>query len=417
MFTTLAIKSLIARKGSVILSVLAMTVSIFVLLGVEHIRYQAKESFASTVSGVDLIVGAKTGSLNLLLYSVFRIGTPTSNMHWESFETLADNPKVKWAIPISLGDSHKGHRVLGTTQAYFQHYRYGKKHPLVVDQGRAFNDVYEVVLGAAVAKKLHYQLGEKLTFSHGITNTSFSQHQDAPFTVVGILAPTGTPVDHTVHVSLESIAAIHKDWPHSEHHDSHDHDSDHDSEHSLDQTDLQPSSITAAMLGLRSKVTTFQMQRAINNNTQEPLLAILPGVALSELWQTMSVLENTLLLVSVLVFVAACLGVSAMLVSSIRERDHEIQLLRIIGAPAHYLFLLIQAEALCITVLSTVLGAGLLFLCLQCSQAYFVENFGLQIAANLFTANSLFLMLAIIMASMLAASIPSIHGYLRATKH
>ena len=95
---------------------MAMTVSIFVLLAVEHIRYQAKESFANTVSGVDLIVGSRTGSLNLLLYSVFHIGSPTNNVSWESYEDISSNSQVEWAIPISLGDSHKGYRVVGTTR-------------------------------------------------------------------------------------------------------------------------------------------------------------------------------------------------------------------------------------------------------------------------------------------------------------
>ncbi len=401
MFVKLAIKSLVERKGSVILSILAMTVSIFVLLGVEHIRYQAKESFASTVSGVDLIVGARTGSLNLLLYSVFRVGEPTNNIALKSFEALTDNPKVKWAIPISLGDSHKGYRVLGTTQAYFQHYRYGKQSPLVFNQGRQFKGVYDVVLGAAVAQKLHYQLGRQLTLSHGIASTSFSQHKDKPFKVVGILAPTGTPVDQTLHVSLASIEAIHMNGTHRQHleHRNHTHEAVeyHGHQHNdLNDAGLQVSSITAALLGLHSKVTTFQMQRAINNDKQAPLLAILPGVALTELWQMMKVLENTLFLVSALVFFAACLGVSAMLLSSVRERNHEITLLRIIGASPFYLCLLIQFESLLISVISVMFGAGLLLLSLAFLQDYFVANFGLQLESNVLTVNSLYLILAVL---------------------
>jgi len=108
MFFRLAYKSLLNRKGSAILTLMAMTVSVFVLIAVEHIRYQAKESFSNTVSGVDLIVGARTGSLNLLLYSVFRIGTPTNNISWSTYEKIASSKNVKWAIPIALGDSHKG---------------------------------------------------------------------------------------------------------------------------------------------------------------------------------------------------------------------------------------------------------------------------------------------------------------------
>ena len=409
MFGKLALQSLLDRKGSVVLSLMAMTVSIFVLLGVEHIRHQTKENFSNTVSGVDLIVGARTGSLNLLLYSVFRVGAPTNNISWETYETIANNAKVKWALPISLGDSHKGFRVLGTSSDYFQYYSYGSQQHLDFAKGKAFQQVFDVVLGATVAKKLGYQLGDKLTLAHGITATSFSLHDDRPFTVVGVLAPTGTPVDQTLHVSLQGIEAIHVDWQQGVKMRG-----STITQVELEQTALKPKSVTAFMVGLESKMATFRVQRAINDYAQEPLLAILPGVALSELWQMMSILENTLLLVSSLVFIAACLGVSAMLLSSIRERNREIQLLRAIGAPAYFLFLLIELEALLIALLSCVLAVGLLTACLVFLQDYMVSHFGLHIDINFLTGNNLYLMLAMICASVLVAIIPSFSGYRQA---
>ena len=162
MFLKLAYKSLLSRWGAVTLTVMAMTVSIFVLLAVEHIRQQAKESFASTVSGVDLIVGSRTSGLNLLLYSVFRIGRPTNNISWDSYLALATNPKVKWAIPISLGDSHKGYRVVGTSADYFVHFSYGNKYRLAFREGGPFDGVFDVVLGHEVAERLGYGLGKKV---------------------------------------------------------------------------------------------------------------------------------------------------------------------------------------------------------------------------------------------------------------
>ena len=410
MLVKLARQSLLDRKGSVLLALMAMTVSIFVLLGVEHVRHQAKESFSKTVSGVDLIVGARTGSLNLLLYSVFRIGSPTNNLRWETFQNIAKSRKVKWAIPISLGDSHKGYRVLGTSPEYFKHFSYGKQHSLEFASGRQFQQTFDVVLGSEVAKKLGYRLGDSLTLAHGIAATSFSKHDDRPFTVVGVLASTGTPVDQTLHVRLQGIEAIHVDWrqgrkiPNSP-----------ITVEQLEQADLQPKSITAFMLGLESKMAVFQVQRSINKYSKEPLLAILPGVALTELWQMMSILENTLLLVSVLVFIAACLGVSAMLMSSMRERRREIQLLRVIGAPAYFLFLLIQLEALLITLLSCVLGIIMLAISLVFLRDYIVSSFGLPIEINVFTESSLYLIAAMIGASIIVAVFPSLSGYRQAS--
>lgn len=407
-FASLALKSLLDRKGSVALSLLAMMVSIFVLFGVEHVRHQAKESFSNTVSGVDLIVGARTGSLNLLLYSVFKIGTPTNNIRWDTYQTIAKSKKVKWAIPIALGDSHKGYRVLGTSTSYFQHFNYGKKHALTFAKGKAFEQVFDVVLGAEVAKKLGYQIGDKLVLAHGAATTSFSMHDDRPFTVAGILDSTGTPVDQTLHVSLQGIEAIHVDWKQGVKMPSSLTQAD------LIQSDLQPKNITAFMLGLESKMATFRVQRAINTYPKEPIMAILPGVALSELWQMMSLFENTLLLVSLLVFISASLGISAMLLSSIRERNREIQLLRVIGASPPYLFLLIELEALLVTLLSLVFGGGLLAICLAFSKDYLASHFGLHIEVSLFTESSFYLMLAMISASVIVAIIPSLSGYRQA---
>ena len=409
MIAKLALQSLADRKGSVMLSLLAMTVSIFVLLGVEHIRHQTKQNFSSTVSGVDLIVGARTGSLNLLLYSVFRIGSPTNNIRWQTYENITNNNQVKWAIPISLGDSHNGYRVLGTTKSYFQHFSYGKKRHLAFSDGREFDQVFDLVLGSEVANKLGYKVGDKVVLAHGIAATSFSMHDDRPFTVVGILAATGTPVDQTLHVSLQGIEAIHIDWqqgvkiPNSGLTQS-----------ELEQVELQPKSITAFMLGLKSKIATFQIQRNINEYKLEPVVAILPGVALSELWRMIGVLENALILVSALVFIAACLGVSSMLLASIRERRYEIQLLRIIGAPPYFLFLLIELEAFLITLLSCVFGSGLLVACLALLQDYLVYQYGIHIESNLLNQNSLYLSVAILSASIIVSIIPSFNGYRKA---
>ncbi len=406
MFLRLALKSLLNRKGSVFLTVIALTVSIFVLLSVEHIRHQAKTSFANSVSGVDLIVGSRTSSLNLLLYSVFRIGSPTNNISWESYETIADNPQVKWTIPISLGDSHKGYRVMGTTGSYFEFFSYGNQQKLVFKEGQAFDDIFDVVIGSDVAKQLNYSIGDNLILAHGTAATSFSLHDDRPFKVVGILKPTGTPVDQTLHVSLAGIEAIHIDWQHGIKIPG-----SKISNEKIQKLELKPKSITAFMLGLNSRMATFKVQRNINNYANEPLTAILPGVALAELWQMMNVLENTLRLIAVLVLIAALLGLSAMLLTSIRERNHEVQLLRVIGASPLFLFLLIELEALLIVLLSIFMAATILYLCLATIGDFLVSNFGLVIQSNILSESVYYLLLLIFIATLVLAAIPSLSIY------
>tara|TARA_B110000879_G_scaffold188977_1_gene252064 strand:- start:7998 stop:9239 length:1242 start_codon:yes stop_codon:yes gene_type:complete len=406
MFIRLASKSLLNRKGSVLLTIMAMSVSIFVLLAVEHVRSQTKESFNSTVSGVDLIVGARTGSLNLLLYSVFRIGSPTNNIDWETYQNISNNPKVAWAIPISLGDSHKGYRVMGTTADYFKYFSYGSKRQLSFTRGKPFAEVFDVVLGSQVAKKLGHSLGDEIILAHGLGKTSFSLHDNRPFKVVGILASTGTPVDQAVHVSLQGIEAIHRNWqPGVQMLGS------SSAAEPLQNLELKPKKITTFMLGLTSRMATFRVQRDINNYRKEPLSAILPGVALSELWQMMGLLENILRLISALILISAFLGLSAMMLASIKEREREIQLLRVIGAPAFFLFLLIELEALLISFMSMLLGTAGLYLSLIITRDLLSSNFGLHIGLNILSLNNSFLLLLIAGSTMIAAAIPALTVY------
>ncbi|MBQ0719553.1 MAG: ABC transporter permease [Gammaproteobacteria bacterium] len=406
MFIRLAWHSLLSRKGSVVLTFLAISVSIFVLLGIEHIRQQAKFSFSNTVSGVDLIVGARTGDINLLLYAVFQLGNATNNIAWASYREVAEKQEVAWTIPLSLGDSHKGYRVMGTTSDYFKYFRYGQIQALRFTQGKAFASVFDVVLGADVARKLNYQLDDHLVLAHGVASTSFSQHDDKPFRVVGILKPTGTPVDQTVHVSLRGIEAIHIDWQNGVKTPGHAIAPD-DVEH----YDLTPKTITAFMVGLKSKMATFRVQRAINNYQPEPLLAILPGVTLTQLWQMMAIMENTLMLVSALVLLASLLGLSAMLLTSIRERQREIAIMRSLGASPSFLFLLIQTEALLITLASSVFALSLLFICLLSLRGFLTDNFNLSISANVFDKNIMYLLLVIVVSAMVTSLIPAISAY------
>lgn len=409
MFFKLAVKSLLNRKGSIIMTLLAIGVAIFVLLGIEHIRHQARDSFASTVSGTDLIVGAKTGSINLLLYSVFRIGSPTDNISWEAYQEIANGKDVEWAIPLSLGDSHRGYRVLGTTPEYFEHFSYGNKRKLEIDQGEEFNGTFGVVLGSEVARALGYSLGREMILAHGVASTSFITHDNTPFTVVGILAPTGTPVDQTIHVPLQGIEAMHTGWPQG-----------------LkppptgtgtvryEEEELVPKSITAFMLGLKSRMATFQIQRAINGYSREPLLAILPGVALTELWQMMGLFENVLRLISILVLVAAVLGLGAVLLASVRERNQEVHLLRVLGAQPSYLFFLMELEALLISLAGMLLGTAGLYICLASVEDALFANFGLHLNPGVFTREGLVIMALVLGAALLVAAIPSIRVFSRA---
>ncbi len=392
--------SLLSRKKTAILTLISLTISIVVLLSIEHIRLQAKESFNRTISGVDLIVGAPSGQLNLLLYSVFRMGSPANNIKYTSFTMLEKRQLVDWAIPISLGDSHRGFRVIGTNNSYFTYYRYGKKQSLQFEHGSKFSSLFDVVIGADVAKELNYNLGDEIIIAHGIGNTSFTKHEQTAFVVSGILASTGTPVDKSVHVSLGAIEAIHlppsalKKWLTNP-----------------EKTPPVPKSITAVMLKLKSKLSTFGLQREINNYPTDRLMAVLPGVAMTELWSLMATVENLLRAIAVLVLISSLFGLTTMLLASMNERQTEIAVLRMLGASPVTLLLLILLEAVILVSLAIIMSIVVLTLALYSLEAWLAAEFGLFLSDDIFTMELMGLISMIFIATLIVPLLPGIAAY------
>lgn len=404
----LALASLNNRRFTALLTVFAIALSVCLLLAVERIRTEARASFASTISGTDLIVGARSGSVNLLLYSVFRIGNATNNIRWESFEQFAGHPRVSWAIPISLGDSHRGYRVMGTSGAYFEHYRYGRKQPLRLVEGRPFaEDPFEVVLGAEVAEALKYKLGDQLVLAHGVATVSLVKHDDKPFRVVGILKRTGTPVDRTLHINLAGMEALHIDWQNGMPARG---AARVDAEQAR-QLDLQPKQITAFMLGLNSKIATFTLQREINGYRGEPLLAILPGVALQELWNLMGTAEQALFVVSLFVVLTGLIGMLTAILTSLNERRREMAILRSVGARPWHIAGLLVVEAFSLALAGALLGLMLLYIAIAVAQGPLQSHYGLYLPLALPSAYEWSLLAGILLAGLLIGCVPAWRAY------
>ena len=485
-----ASRSLRYRLSGVLLTIASVALSVFVLLGVEHVRQEARSGFASTVSGVDLIVGARTGEINLLLLSIFRIGTATANVSWESVEQLDQQRNVDWTVPISLGDSHRNFRVIGTTQAFFSRYKYGAKQPLVFEQGQPFEAVAEVVLGARVARELGYQLGDSLVLSHGMADTSFTHHDQLPFAVSGVLAGTGTPIDNALFVGLEAIDAMHSDGGsenhqaheapeahdaherHEEHegHEEHDAHEDHDAHEGNEEHDAHEDydahegrdehevheehvvhedhdaheghdahedhdtheehealddheehheahdhppigTVTAVLVGLSSPITTLQVKRWVDEYEGEALLAILPGVALTQLWELVGNVESVLLGISVLILVSSLLGLNAMLLASMRERRREIEVLRSIGAPSSFILSLLMIESLLIVSVGVVLAVGTLLASITAANTLFAETFGLMISSQILNPSNVTALGLIYLTAVIVTLLPALQAY------
>ena len=403
----LSSKSAWGRRGSLLLAILSIAISMTLLLGVDMTRKQAKNSFLNTISQTDLIVGARSGPINLLLYSVFRMGNATNNISYDSYQRLKDDKRVKWTIPLSLGDSHKGFRVVGTSLDYFEFYRYADKQSLGFATGEAFDDLYDAVIGAEVAKKLNYKLGQSIILSHGTISTDFAVHDDKPFRVVGILQATGTPVDRSVHVSLEAIEAIHVDWRAG---------ARSRLKIGAEQArnfGLQPKNLTAVMVGLNKRIQTFVVQRDVNVAEHEALLAIIPGTTLSGLWRTLGHFETILLLVSALVLIAGLLGMLTMLLSTLNERRREMAVLRAIGAHSYQIILLFVLEAFLMALIGCVLAVALVYIVLTMAKPVLLDLYGFNLSLTGLDGQQWLLLGSVLLLSCLFSLIPGLIAYKR----
>ena len=403
MIGRLVLGSLTARALTVGMTILSIALSVALFLGVEKVRTGARASFADTISGTDLIVGARSGSVQLLLYSVFRIGNATNNVTWQSYQDIAARDEVDWIVPISLGDSHKQFRVMGTTPEFFTRYKYRGGRALAYAEGRGLEDLYDTVIGADVARTLGYAVGDPIVVAHGLA--SFTEHDDQPFRVAGILAKTGTPVDRTVIVGMEAIEAIHVDWKSGAKTGA------VTPVEVIRQMDLQPQAITAALVGVKSRLQVFRLQRWINEYPEEPLLAVLPGVALQELWQIVGVAETALIGVSGMVVVTALIGMMAMIFSSLNERRREMAIWRAMGARPAVILGLLVAEAACMAAIGAVLGVALLYGALAVARPLVDQAFGLWLPIDPPSLRELQVLVAVVGAAALASLLPALRAY------
>ena len=402
----LAAKSAWNRRFVLSLVALSIALSTFLLLGIERIRSDVHENFSQSVSGTDLIVGARTGAVQLLLYSVFRIGSATNNIRWASVQALEKHRAVAWVVPISLGDSHRGFAVVATTLAYFGHFRFGDHEKLVLAAGRRFDSVFETVLGAEVAAELGHRLGDRIVLSHGDGAFAANEHADKPFTVVGILARTGTPVDRSVHISLAAMEAIHLDWmagapipgtavPASE----------------VGRYDLTPKNVTAVLVGLKSRAAVFSVQRFVSEYSGEPLMAVLPGVALDELWEVVGIGERGLLAMSALVAAVSLAGLVSVILAGLNERRRELAILRAVGAGPRQVLFLLALEGGLVTLAGAATGLLASVLAVALLRSWFAARFGIALHLHLPTADEALLLAMILAGGWIASLVPGYRAY------
>lgn len=404
-FLQLALKSLRNRMFSSVLTVVSIALSVALLLSVDRAKRAAEEGFTQAISKTDLIVGARSGSLQLILYTVFNMGSATHNISYETYEKIRKNPAIDWTIPYSLGDAHRGYRVVGTTDDFFKHYHYRGNHTVNFAKGTEFSSLWDVVIGSEVARMLRYNLGERIVLTHGVTRgEGFQHHDDRPFTITGILEPTGTALDRAVYISLKGMEALHMDWQSGQF------------KSAGDIKDIQVETITAFFVGAKSRIETLSLQRTINNYKEEPLLAIIPGVALSELWNGLSYVEGTLKAISWMVVVVGMVGMLIALTSTLNERRREMAILRALGATTTQVSGLLVFESCLLTlcgIISGIVLTGLLTLVLS---PWLIHTFGIYISGKFFSPTMWLYIAVALVGGILIGFIPAIRARTTALK-
>jgi putative ABC transport system permease protein len=401
----LAFKSLRSRSLTTSLTIFSIALSVMLLVGVDRFRDAAQVGFSGTLSQTDLVVGARGGDLPLLLSTVFHIGNASNNISWDTYQHFAHHPAVAWTIPISMGDSHRGYRVVSTDENFYSHYQYRRDHHLSLAQGHIPSSLFDIVLGSEVSSHLHYQLGQKIILSHGIEEKSIIQHTNTSFAIVGILAPTATPVDRALYMTLLGDEAMHFGWeggtPPPIGADA----------PKLDPSRLKVDEITAFLLGTKSRISTLHLQREISTYKPEPLTAIIPAFTLQELWSILDYADKTLSLVSAAVLVVGLLAMLIALYTALNERRREIAILRAVGLHARQIFALFLIESTLIAAVGTAVGIAAVYSLLFVLHTTIENRFGLPIAlVGLSTRVEIYVLVTIVSAALLGA-IPAFRAY------
>jgi putative ABC transport system permease protein len=444
----LALQSLRNRLLPSLLTVASIAFSVALLVGIENIRNGLRESFTGTVSGVDLIVGPRSSPVQLLLYSVFGMGSPTGNVSWETYTHFRDHPAVAWTIPYSLGDNHRGFRVVGTTDAFYEHFGYREGRRLAFDEGTAPSTDHEVVVGSEVAERLEYRVGDEIVVTHGMGAAGIMDHDEAPFRVTGILERTGTPVDRALYVTLEGIQAMHAGWvdgvppmpsfapppeaepeapgtvpeapgtepgavpgaPEDPTVEAHDHDDDH-AQDDDDHAHSPPGSITSFFVGTTSRFEMLGLQREVSDFAGEPLTALLPGIALAEMWRTVGYAEDGLKIVSFFVVVVGLLGMLVSLYTALDARRREMAIFRAVGAGPKRIVSLLVVESGLLATAGAVLGVAIVYLGIFLFQGPVEARFGLLVPMRPLGGLEWAYLGAVVLAGFLIGLIPAIKAY------
>ncbi|WP_299184867.1 FtsX-like permease family protein [uncultured Aquimarina sp.] len=320
------------------LSVLLLTLSILLATFVLQISKQLNHHLEKNSKPFDMVIGAKGSPLQLVLSTIFHIDNPTGNISLDEALRISKNPMIKEAIPVSYGDNYNGYKILGTSDQYLL------KYNATCKDGKLNTKNFEAVLGSEVASSLNLSIGSTFVSSHGLIQNEIDIHDEKPFVVSGILASTGTVVDHLIITNLESIWEVHEHPSDEEHIEGEEH-TEHEEQHR---------EITALLLNFRNPIGALQLSRSINKNSS--LQAALPKLEIDRLLKFLGIGFQAINGIAVAILLVAGLSIFTNLIKTVRERKHELALLRTYGATNFQLLKLVFYEALSLSIIGCILG-------------------------------------------------------------
>jgi putative ABC transport system permease protein len=325
-----------SRPLAAALNLLLLSLGLASITLVLLVNHQIQQAFARDLAGIDVVVGAKGSPLQLILSGVFQIDTPTGNVPLAEVQALQANPQVAKLIPISMGDSFKGYRIIGTTPDYLSHYAG------VMASGAMWQAPMQAVLGAKVARDTGLRVGDSFAGSHGLGGGGHA-HGQTPYTVTGVLAPNGSVMDRLILTPTESVWRV------------------HEKDTALDAADQkileEEREVTLALIQYRSPLAAVTFPRFINTTTN--MQAASPALEVSRLLGLIGIGADVLRAFAGVLLLTAGLGVFIALWSAVRERRADLALLRMLGAAPRQLAALLWCEALWLALLATLLGLAL----------------------------------------------------------
>jgi len=415
---TLSWKNIWHKPFNALLSLILFALGVGLISLLLLLNHQIQAQFERNLAGIDLVIGAKGSPLQLILSSMYHIDAPTGNISIQEAKPFLNpaHPLIQTAVPLSLGDSHQGYRIVGTSPGFLDLYE------LELGEGRRWKKPMEVVAGRVVAEKLGLKIGSRFRSSHGFVVDENLVHEDAQaFEVVGLLEPSGSVADQLLLCDARSVWVVHDHesgdaHDHEEHdHEEHEHEEHEHEAHSptgagqADLLDHPEEEITALLIRFKGRsYQALNMQRAINDNTD--LLAATPAIEINRLYNIMGGWLNALQILAYVIIGVSALSVFVSLYSSLRERRYELAIMRVGGATPGTLFRLIVLEGLILAGLGWLLGIAFSHVAMEAIARQMEASYRYSFSGGVFLKQEGWLLAAALGIGFLAAVLPAIRA-------